>query len=179
MVRSAARAQSSDRRLLLFAIPYGTVWHMTIRNRTEMKRAAGIVGVIGLGGAAGLHGLWAAGSSWPAADKDDLADLVVGRARFPSAGPTAVVAGMLATAAALTAAQSGLIPVPSPSANRVVHLGMRTVAAVLLTRGLGGLGVSALGLGGASERFRYWDLRVYSPLCVALGGAVAVCAVSR
>jgi hypothetical protein len=50
---------------------------------------------------------------------------------------------------------------------------------VLLARGSGGLVVSGLGIGAAPERFRRADLRIYSPLCLALGSAVALSARAR
>ncbi len=63
---------------------------------------------------------------------------------------------------------------PAPAQSRVVRIGSRIVAAALLVRGVGGLAVSALGVGQASDQFRQWDLRLYSPLCIALGACVAI-----
>lgn len=161
---------------------------MTIRHRTETRgggarSAAGLVGVAGLAGAGALHVAWARGSTWPAADAADLADLVVGRApsagsdraaSVPGAGPSFAVAGLLGAAALLTAGASGLVPVGSGRAQRLARLGARTAAGVLLARGSAGLVVSSLGIDGASDRFRTWNRRVYSPLCLGLGGAVAL-----
>ena len=169
---------------------------MTIRQRTEgagLVRLAGLVGAAGLAAAAGLHVVWASGSTWPCRDADDLADVVIGRApttrrreasetsersetsTVPGAAMTAGVAALLASAGALTAAASGVIPVRGRAAG-LARLGSRVASGVLLARGTSGLVVSGLGIGGATERFRRMDLRVYSPLCVALGSAVAVSA---
>lgn len=135
-----------------------------------MSRAAGYAASAGLAGAAAVHALWASGSTWPERDYDDLADLVVGRAPFPSRPLTAGVAGLLVTASTLSAAASG----PTPPQSRIVRAGVKAVAATLLVRGVGGLAVSSLAVGDASDTFRRWDRRVYSPLCIALGAGVAV-----
>lgn len=136
---------------------------------TPLKRAAGHTAAAGLAGAAALHALWASGSTWPERDYDDLANLVVGRAAFPSRPLTAGVAGLLLTASAVAAAASG----PTPSQSWVVRMGARTVAAILLTRGVGGLAASTLAVGNASDTFRRWDRRLYSPLCLVLAAGVA------
>jgi hypothetical protein len=159
---------------------------MTIRNRTERgggaRAFAGLVGVVGLAGAGALHVAWARGSTWPAADAADLADLVVGRAptdgdagpaAMPGAGASVAVAGLLGAAALLTAGASGLVPVGTGRAQHLARLGARTAAGVLLARGSAGLLVSSLGIDGASDRFRTWNRRLYSPLCLGLGSAVA------
>jgi len=154
---------------------------MTIRYRTEgsgVGRAAGLASAAGLAGAAVLHGLWATGSTWPARDPEDLADLVVGQAPFPGVGATIAVAGLLTSASVLTATASGVVPV-GPHLRRLARLGASVVSGVLLVRGTGGVVVSALGVGGASERFRRMDLRVYSPLCLGLGSLVAVSSRAR
>ena len=159
---------------------------MTIRNRTEAggggRSITGLVGVAGLAGAGALHVVWACGSTWPAADAADLADLVVGRVPstgdagsppVPGAAASFAVAGLLGTAALLTAGASGLIPVGTGRAGQVARLGSRVAAGVLLARGSAGLVVSSLGIDGASDRFRTWNRRLYSPLCLGLGSAVA------
>jgi len=160
---------------------------MTIRNRTESRggarAASGLLGVVGLAGAGALHVGWARGSTWPAADAADLADLVVGRAPTDEpAGPPAVpgaaasfaVAGLLGAVALLTAGASGLLPVGSGRAQHLARFGARVAAGVLLARGSSGLLAPSLGIDGASDRFRTWNRRLYSPLCLGLGSAVAV-----
>lgn len=42
---------------------------------------------------------------------------------------------------------------------------------MMLVRGAGGMVTSAMRLGTATDEFRQWDLRLYSPLCLALGTA--------
>lgn len=159
---------------------------------------AGAVAAVGLAGASALHGVWASGSSWPAADAEDLADLVVGREPrhpderdhgagrrggapplMPGAAATIAVAGMLGAAAVLTAGASGLIPVPGRRARDLARLGTRVASGVLMARGGGGLVVSSLGIGTTSPRFRRWNLRLYSPLCLGLGAAAAVASRGR
>ncbi|HKJ10749.1 MAG TPA: DUF3995 domain-containing protein [Ornithinimicrobium sp.] len=138
---------------------------MTIRQSTGTRAAATAIAAGGLAGAAAVHALWASGSTWPAEDYDDLADLVVGRGPFPSRPVTAVVAGLLTTASVLVV----LAGTPSAAQSRIVRAGSTTVAIVLLVRGVGGLGWEAVGVGQASEAFRFWDRRLYSPLCISLG----------
>src|SRR4051794_21030031 len=88
---------------------------------------------------AGLHLVWATGSPWPAADRDELADRMAGRAAgaVPSAAACVAVAGLLSTAAALVAGRPRRFPVLS-------RLGSAGVVAVLTTRG-------ALGLAGRTD----------------------------
>lgn len=130
--------------------------------------------MIGLGGASVVHGMWARGSSWPAADRDQLADLVVGTRPFPGRGPTWVVTALLGTAAAVTAARADLVPFPGGSSARPVRVGSKLIAAALLARGTGGLVVSSFGLGDSTPQFRRWDLALYSPLCLGLALSVAL-----
>ena len=141
-----------------------------------MARSARVCSVTGLGAAAVVHAAWARGSTWPAASRDDLADLVVGRRPMPSSTACAAVAGLLTTAVALVVARAGVVPVPEGRATWVVHRGADAVAAVLTLRGMAGLVVSGAGLGSATPLFRRWDLRLYSPACLVLGGAVALSA---
>ncbi len=132
-----------------------------------------------------LHAAWARGSTWPAADRQQLADLVVGRRAsradggFPDARASWAVAVLLTGAAGLTAARAGLVPVPGGRSSWPVRVGTGVVASVLLARGTGGLVVSAVDLVPTTPAFRRWNLRLYSPLCLALGGAVAAVARSR
>jgi hypothetical protein len=176
---------------------------MTIRSRTERDvasgdgavRIAGAVATVGLAAAGALHVLWASGSTWPAADAEALADVVIGRvppegrpdgdggdrgsggadrSLMPGAAASVAVAGLLGAAAALTAGASGLVPLPGRRTKDLAQLGGRVAAGVLLARGSGGLVLSSFGLGGASERFHRWNLRLYSPLCLGLGAATAL-----
>lgn len=140
---------------------------MTIRVRTDRtRRSASLVATTGLGAAAVLHAAWATGSTWPAANHDELADLVVGRRPFPSATLTWVVVGLLASAAGITAAAS-----TTASHRRWVRLGARGVGTALLARGIGGLVLSSNQIANSTAAYRHNDLRIYSPLCLVLGTA--------
>jgi hypothetical protein len=140
---------------------------MTIRMRTEKtRRGAALVATSGLSAAAVLHAAWALGSPWPAADQDELADLVVGRRPFPSSALTWGVVGLLTTAAGITAAAS-----TTASQRRWVRTGARSVGTVLLARAVGGLVVSRTQGVEATAVYRRNDMRVYSPLCLVLGTA--------
>ncbi|GAA2837327.1 DUF3995 domain-containing protein [Kitasatospora sp. CM 4170] len=138
-------------------------------------RTAGAVVAGVLAGVGVLHAVWAV-SPWPMRTPAELADAVVGRGdEMPPPAACLAVAGALGAAAYLVGAEAGVLPAAGPA--RVRRAGVRTVSAVLLARGTGGLLVSALGLGEQSARFRRLDARYYSPLCLALGagaGAVAV-----
>ena len=131
----------------------------------EVCRLPGAIAAVGLAGAAAIHFLWASGSSWPAEDYDELADLVVGRGPFPSRPLTALVAASLISASAIAVTASR----PAPSQSWPMRIGLKTVAAALLVRGTAGLVWSSLPVGQASAQFRRWDRRLYSPLCIILG----------
>jgi len=150
---------------------------MTIRWRIDTsigQRTAGAFAVAGLAGAAALHGVWASGSPWPAASWDELADTVVGQRPFPGRGPTWTVVALLATATLTTSVRSGLVPFPRGQEMVLVRVGSKAVAATLLARGAVGALASAFNVGGSTPVFRRWNLAVYSPLCLALGAAVAI-----
>ncbi len=161
--------------------------------RWSARAAAAGLGAAGLGAAGAVHALWAMGSSWPAGSRDELADLVVGVRPFPSGPMTMGVVALLGLGAVLVvcesrivAAAEGCLPANAPGTlaaqdgvvaansqptllDRALRLGAFGVSGVLMLRGLGGLVVSALELGNAATIFRYWDLRLYSPLCILLG----------
>lgn len=149
-------------------------------DRSFWRRLAGAAGVTGLGVATVVHAVWALGSSWPAADRDRLADLVVGTRPFPGPAPTWAVTALLGAATALTAARANLMPVALPAGSaRPIRVGANLLAAALLARGTGGLIVSGLGLGDVTPVFRRWDLALYSPLCLALGCSVILASPDR
>jgi hypothetical protein len=132
---------------------------MTIRQRTEQATA------MGLAAASALHLAWAAGSTFPVSSSRELAELVVGTEEMPGPVACAAAAGALAISATSVAMRG-------PWARRIASI----TAAALLLRGAGGLAVGALHLGRATEQFRTWDRRLYSPLCIALGGGAALAA---
>jgi hypothetical protein len=140
--------------------------------------AGGVVGlalvVIGA-----LHVLWVY-SPWPCRTRDELARNVVGRPTgdLPAifAPLSVLVAALLVAAAHVVAATAGIVPSFLPDV--VVSVGAAGVAVVLGTRGVAGLAQSGLGLGEAPARYRHLDVRVYSPLCLALTALVLVVIVS-
>lgn len=147
---------------------------MTIRIRTETigTRLIGFLSTAALVAASAIHVLWATGSSWPETDRGALADLVVGTRPFPGAGPTALVAAALAAGAAVVGWRAGLVAI-GDSRGRLCRYATVAVAAALLIRGAGGLVASAFELMEATDVYRTWDLRLYSPGCLIVGGAIA------
>jgi hypothetical protein len=119
---------------------------------------------------AGLHAGWAFGWSWPARDRDQLADLMAGRAdgSVPPPAACVAVAGLLASAAGLVAGRPR-------RGSRLRPAGALGVAAVLGVRGACGLAgrTDLVSPGSTSPRFRRLDRRYYSPLCVLLAAAAA------
>ncbi len=116
-----------------------------------------------------LHLAWGLGASIPFRSRDELADAVVGTTAVPPPIACFVVAGALATGAALAANVSPVAPVVRRSA-------LSVMAGVFAVRGaLGLLGKTELVAPGSnSERFLRLDRRVYAPLCLALSlGALA------
>lgn len=120
-----------------------------------------------IGGAAGLHLLWGTGSSWPASDRRELADLVAGTEDFPGTGPCLTVATLLAGAAVVVGRAPG---------GRVERVGAAGVAGVFALRGLAGLtgSTSRLVPWSPSARFAERDRRWYGPLCLGVSGLVAL-----
>ncbi|MFJ5552312.1 DUF3995 domain-containing protein [Streptomyces sp. NPDC093225] len=135
-------------------------------------RIAAGAAAVGLAAAGAFHAVWVF-SPWPLASRAEYAAVVVGvtEAQLPSGPLTTAVAGLLVAASWLVV--TGARPGHPLAGSRLVRAGLWTVAGVLAVRGAGGLLVSALGLGEVPEEFRRWDLVLYSPLCVALGGLTA------
>ena len=134
----------------------------------------GVAGSLGV--LAGAHTAWVF-TSWPLPDRARFAETLVGVGPEDVPGAPAIigVAALLAQAAVLVARCGATRPGHPPG--RVVVVGTRVVAGVLLARAVGGFVVSGGRLGAAPETFRRLDLTVYSPLCLLLGlGAAAVAA---
>jgi hypothetical protein len=127
----------------------------------------------GLAALAGVHVAWAAGSSWPLADRVALADAVIGRAggEVPSPAACLLVAGLLGTAAGVLGGEA--------SASPLKRLGARVLVATLAARAGCGLAgrTDVLSPGSCSPRFRELDRRVYSPLCLVLAALALPAAV--
>ncbi|MFD1146148.1 DUF3995 domain-containing protein [Saccharothrix hoggarensis] len=118
-----------------------------------------------------LHVVWIF-TPWPTRSREEFARLVVDvpPEKLPSPALTSAVAVLLGVAAYLVVGRAGLVPVPGPSWVAVV--GTVGVAAVLALRGVSGLAISSR----RSTGFARLDLRIYSPLCVALAAGCAVVA---
>lgn len=146
---------------------------MTMRVGTENTgagvRAAAVAAAGGLLAAGALHAVWVF-SPWPLDSRAQFAAVVVGveEAQLPSGPLTLAVAGALGAAAGLVL--TGARPASRFGRARPVRAGLWAVSGVLAARGLGGLAASGLALGSAPPEFRHWDLLLYSPLCVVLGG---------
>ncbi|MFI2370837.1 DUF3995 domain-containing protein [Streptomyces sp. NPDC018833] len=140
-----------------------------------LTKLAGGTAAFGLAAVGALHGIWTF-SPWPLANRAEFARTVVGvaEADLPTPELTAAVAAALGAASYVIAARAGLVPQAGP--RRVVRQGVWGVAGVLLLRGAVGLVSSALT--GRPTEFTRWDLALYSPLCLALGGLTAYVAVA-
>ncbi|MEJ2855689.1 MULTISPECIES: DUF3995 domain-containing protein [unclassified Saccharothrix] len=130
-----------------------------------------LVTAVVLGAVGVLHVVWMF-SPWPLRTREEFARRVVDVPveRLPSPPLTAAVAVALGLAAYLVVGRAGVVGVPGPEWVPVV--GSAGVAAVMLLRGAGGLAVSTR----KDTEFARLDVRVYSPLCLALAAATALVA---
>lgn len=148
------------------------------RLRAVPERGAFSIAVTGLAGTGGLHAYWALGGTWPGVDRTDLAEKVVGGERFPGDAATWTVAGLLASAAALTVVGRGE-PSDSPI-DKFTTAGLGSVAGVLAVRAIAGAAVSgSMLLAGRRSPYATRDVLIYSPLCAVLGTAVGALAIRR
>lgn len=143
-----------------------------------VSRLSGAVAAAGLTVTGVFHALWVI-TPWPLATWTDFAQVVLGvpDARVPALLPpmSATVAALLMAAAYLVAARAGLAPAAGPQ--WLYRTGVWTVAAMLLLRATaGGFVPSGLSLAGAPAVYVRWDLLLYSPLCLLLGGLAALVA---
>ncbi len=142
-----------------------------------LTKLAGGTAAVGLGAAGALHGIWTF-SPWPLAGRAEIARTVVGvaEADLPTPELTAAVAAALWAAAYVVAARADLVPRIPPRG--LVRHGAWGVAGVLLLRGTAGLISSGLTSTGRPPEYTRWDLALYSPLCLVLGGLTAYVAAS-
>ncbi|MFJ7911082.1 DUF3995 domain-containing protein [Kitasatospora sp. NPDC096204] len=137
-----------------------------------VRAAGGAVAAV-LGATGVLHAVWTV-TPWPLGSAAEFADAVVGRGDgVPPVSACLAVAGALGAGAYLVGAEAGVLPAVGP--RRLRRAGVRTVAGVLLARGLAGPVVFGR-VSERSERFRRLNARYYSPLCVALGAGAALVA---
>jgi hypothetical protein len=134
--------------------------------------AATAVAVVTLLLLSSFHVYWGYGGAWPARSRTELGSMVVGATRgraMPSLRASLVVAGLLLTAAALVA-WSGFVP----SAPWVPRVGSAGVLVVLTARGIVGFADGWLRPATRSQPFFRLNRLVYSPLCLALAGLIAL-----
>lgn len=137
----------------------------------------GVAGTLGVLSAAHVGWLF---TSWPLPDRARFAEAVVGVGPEDTPGTPATVgvAVLLAQAAILVKRCGAKDPTRRPG--RMVVMGTRAVAGVLVTRAVAGFVLSGSRLVPAPEVYRRLDLTVYSPLCLVLGaGAAAVASSAR
>ncbi|WP_410905023.1 DUF3995 domain-containing protein [Puerhibacterium sp. TATVAM-FAB25] len=134
--------------------------------RADGRQALPSAGAALIAGASALHVLWGTGSSWPARDRRELADLVAGTSEFPGSGACFTVAAVLAGAAAVVATRAGGLR---------GRAGRACIAGAFAVRGVAGLSGSTRSLvpWAPSDRFVDLDRRYYGPLCVAIAALVA------
>ena len=132
-----------------------------MRSGTTHLTAAMLVGL------AALHVAWGRGSSFPLADRDDLAEAVIGISSVPGPLPCfGVAAGLLVAASAVQ--NQPRWP------GRLRRLALAGIAGVFGGRGLLGLAgkTSVVSPGSDGARFRRLDRRYYAPLCLGLASGV-------
>ena len=92
----------------------------------------------------------------------------------PGRGASLGVALLLLTAAALVLQKGGVLPLLGPAP--VVVLGNWTVATVFTARAIGEFHYLGFFKRVRDTRFAFWDTRLFSPLCLALGIGTAIIA---
>lgn len=125
-----------------------------------------------LGAIGAVHAAWAAGSTWPYDDPRTLTRSVLGvpeAGDFPPPGLTLAVTGALTVAAGAALARTSR----SERVRRTARLLTLPAAGVLALRGVGGFAQSLLAPNAATPEFTHNDLRIYSPLCLALAAGLA------
>jgi hypothetical protein len=134
-----------------------------------IARVGAVTAAASLFGLAALHAAWGAGSAWPLADRDALADAVIGAAQVPPPAACFAVSGALAAAGTLVAGWPGDHPA-------IRRAGVGGVVVVLAGRGVLGLAgrTQLVSRSSVSDRFTRLDRRIYSPLCLALAGLSAL-----
>jgi hypothetical protein len=118
-----------------------------------------------------IHAAWAAGSTWPYKDPETLTRSVLGVSAaqdFPPAGLTLAVTGALSLTGTAALARTS----KRPKLRQAARLLTLPAAVVLGLRGVGGFAQSLLAPHASTPEFRRNDLRLYSPLCLALAAGL-------
>jgi Protein of unknown function (DUF3995) len=125
-----------------------------------------------LGGIALFHALWGLGFSVPAADRQALALLVMGRPVMPGAVACFVVAAGVGVLGGL-AVLLGSGAVTSPAGRMLLGVAGYGAVAVFALRGIGGY-LPAFAAQFPLEPFATMNRLVYSPLCLLIAGLFLV-----
>jgi Protein of unknown function (DUF3995) len=125
-----------------------------------------------LGGIALFHALWGLGFSVPAADRQALALLVMGRPVMPGAVACFVVAAGVGVLGGL-AVLLGNGAVTSPAGRLLLGVAGYGAVAVFALRGIGGY-LPAFAAQFPLEPFATMNRLVYSPLCLLIAGLFLV-----
>lgn len=133
--------------------------------------AAGLLASVLLALAA-LHLYWARGGTWGWSVV--LPERPDGGGRVISPGPilTAVVAFFLALAALLVLGAAGFLSLPV--APRFLRFAVSVLGIVLMLRAVGDFRWVGFCKRVRGTRFAFWDDRLFSPLCLVLGGLAAL-----
>ena len=122
---------------------------------------------------AAVHVYWAFGGLWPGATPRELIDTVIGvpeMQAMPSKSVTLAVAGMIFLGGVIALFAGGLLPFRP---RWMVQAATGVLTLVFLGRAVAGFWIAYHG-SKASEPFATYDLFLYSPLCLVIGGAFAV-----
>ncbi len=138
---------------------------MSVATATTTATAATLTAI------AALHVAWGAGSTFPYAGDEALAEHVAGTAKPPGPRECFAVAGLLLIAA-------GVVGDVLPIGSRMRRVGSLGIAAILGGRGV----VGVMGRTGSvvpwtpSDHFNQLDKRYYGPLCLALAAGALTAA---
>ena len=124
-----------------------------------------------------VHALWGWGISFPAADRDALALLVIGQRQVPPPLACFVVAAGVAAMAALPPVALGGVELPRPLV-QLAKLGCWAGAAIFAARGVAGY-FPAFERIFPLEPFQTMNRVAYSPLCLLLALLFVVVARGR
>lgn len=123
---------------------------------------------------AALHFLWASGSTWPVANRDEFVRSFIG-SDSPNAMPgallTSVVACLILVASVVPLWRANIVSLPLPE--WALTIGMWALFGIFLLRGLS---TYALPMLSRTEPFRRLDRHYYAPLCliIAVGFALGL-----